>query len=138
MFALLVFLLCPDHVVSVLGFGGPRGRSPKFGTIVALSQYGYMGWCHTAACLLTVARCRSAACRNSTLPERHLTRTAPHWNATLPEDSGPACAELHTAESRRVTVQEGLGNGYIRSKLLPLVDMNDMTFFFSSFLSPFT
>ena len=48
--------------------------------------------------------------------------TAPHRNGTLPEDSGPACAELHTAERRRVTAQEGLGNGYIRSKLLPLVD----------------
>jgi len=43
-------------------------------------------------------------------------------NSTSPEDSGPAGAELHTAESRRATAQEGLGNGYIRSKLLPLVD----------------
>jgi len=48
--------------------------------------------------------------------------TAPHRNGTLPEDSGPAGREMHTAKSRRVTAQEGLGNGYIRSKLLPLVD----------------
>ena len=58
---------------------------------------------------------------------RYVTRqqraeTAPHRNSTLPEDSGPAGREMHTAKSRRVTAQEGLGNGYIRSKLLPLVD----------------
>jgi len=59
---------------------------------------------------------------DGSMPKQHLTGTAPHWNGTSPEDSGPAGAELHTAESRRVTAQEGLGNGYIRSKLLPLVD----------------
>jgi len=48
--------------------------------------------------------------------------TAPYRNGTLLEDSGPAGREMHTAKSRRVTAQEGLGNGYIRSKLLPLVD----------------
>jgi len=83
---------------------------------VTLSQYGYMGWFHTGACLLTAARCRTAACQNSTLPD------APDWNATLPEDSGLAGAEMRTAESRRVTAQEGLRNGNVRSKLLPLVD----------------
>ena len=58
--------------------------------------------------------------------------TAPHRNGTSLENSGPAGAELHTAESRRVTAQAGLGNGNIRSKLLPLVDR--MTDFSSSLL----
>ena len=71
-------------------------------------------------------------------PRRHVAgrqhaETAPHRNGTSPEDSGPAGAELHTAESRRVTAQEGLGNGYIRSKLLPLVDrMTDFLLLFFS------
>ena len=84
---------------------------------MTLSQYGYMGWFHTGACLHTAAHCQTAACRNSTS-----VSDASHQDGTLPEDSGPADAELCTAESRRVTAQEGLGNGYIRSKLLPLID----------------
>jgi len=54
--------------------------------------------------------------RNSTVPDTS------HRNGIPPEGNGLTSIELHTAESRRVTVQEGFGNGYIRSKLLPLVD----------------
>ena len=84
---------------------------------VTLSQYGCMGWFHTGAYLLKAANCRTAACRNSTLPDTS------HRNGTLLKDSRPAGTELRTAESRSVTAQEGLGYGYIRRKLLPLVDM---------------
>jgi len=102
-------------------WGTPRVESKVWGDCDPKPVWVH-GMVSYSACLLTVARCRRAACRNSTSPERHLTGTAPHRNGTLPEDSGLVCAELHTAESRRVTAQEGLGNGYIRSKLLPLVD----------------
>jgi len=72
-------------------------------------------------------------CSRRHVAGRQYAETAPHRNGTLPEDSGPAGAELHTAESRRVTEQEGLGNGYIRSKLLPLVDrMTDFLLLFFS------
>jgi len=41
-------------------------------------------------------------------PRRYITgqqraETAPHRNGTLPEDSGPAGREMHTAKSRRVS-----------------------------------
>ena len=61
-------------------------------------------------------------CSRQHIAGRQHAETASHRNSTLPEDGGPAGAELHTAGSRSVTAQEGLGNGYIRSKLLPLVD----------------
>jgi len=61
-------------------------------------------------------------CSRRHVAGRQHAETAPYWNSTSLEDGGPAGAELHTARSRSVTAQEGLGNGYIRSKLLPLVD----------------
>ena len=75
-----------------------------------------MGWFQTGACLPTAVCCRTEGCRNSTLPD------ALHWNGILTEDSGLAGTELRTAEGRSVTAQEGLRYGYIRSKLLLLVD----------------
>ena len=58
---------------------------------------------------------------------RHQAETAPyrtHLAGTAPcrRAAGRRARKLHTAGSGRVTAQEELGNGYIRGKLLPLVD----------------
>jgi len=69
----------------------------------------------------------------------HQAETAPYWThlaGTAPcrRAAGQRARKLHTAGSGRVTAQEELGNGYLRGKLLPLVDKKHLLLFLS-FLS---
>jgi len=87
---MLVFLLRVNHVVSVLIFKGPRGRSQKFGAIVTLSRVQAY-WRVSYKCMFA----HGGTLPDSSVPKQHLTGTAPCWRTAgwLAERCTPPKAE---------------------------------------------